>query len=121
MFVVALLVAVVGVVVAVKVFDDGQGEPVRAEWRIVPGTVLGSDDTRVPVVVHETACASGRSADGRVVADVAYEATVVLIDIRVHPLGGDQDCQSNPDTSFVVELDEPLDDRAILGERWSAP
>lgn len=101
--------------------DDGLGEPVQAEWRVAPGTVLGPDDTRVPIDIHETECASGRSADGRVVVDVDYQATAVAIDIKVRRREGDQECPSNPLTSFVVVLDEPLGGRAIVGERWSTP
>lgn len=101
--------------------DDGLGEPVQAEWRVVPGTVLESDATLIPIDVHETECASGRSADGRVVVDVVYGATTVAIDVKVRRREGDQECPSNPLTSFVVELDEPLGGRTIVGERWATP
>lgn len=104
-----------------RALDGGLGTPIEAEWRVVPGTVFGPDDTRVPIEVHERECASGRSADGRVVVDVTYRTSTVAIDVRVHPFGGSQDCPSNPTTSFVVELDEPLGGRTVVGERWSAP
>lgn len=119
-FVGAMAVALAALILLMAL-DDGLGEPVRAEWRVVPGTVLESDDTRVPIDVHETECASGRPADGRVVVDVVYEATTVAIDVKVRRREGDQECPSNPLTSFVVELDEPLGGRTIVGERWATP
>jgi hypothetical protein len=118
---IAFLVLVVAVLVVRNRFDDGLGEPVEADWRVEPGTVLGPDSTRIPVEVHEVQCASGRSAEGRVVADVSYGTEAVVIDISVRPFGGDQECPGNPLTPFVVELDEPLGDRPVTGERWPAP
>jgi hypothetical protein len=50
---------------------------------------------------------------------VRYRPTVVAIDIGVRPLGGDQECPSNPETAFTVELREPLGARRIEGGRWS--
>jgi hypothetical protein len=120
LFVGTLLVGIVALLVR-SALDDGLGKPAQAEWRVVPGTVLAPGDTDVPIDVHETKCASGRSADGRVVVEVKYDTTLVWIDVSVRPFGGDLTCPSNPDTSFVVELDEPLDGRAIVGERWPAP
>jgi hypothetical protein len=105
---VGAMAAAIAALILFMALDDGLGEPVQAEWRVTPGTVLEPDDTRVPIDVHETECASGRSADGRVVVDVDYEATTVAIDIRVRRRDGDQGCPSNPITSFV-------------GERWAMP
>lgn len=115
-FVGAAIVAGGGLVVWVAL-DDGDASP--AEWRIEPGTVLDADIVRLPVEVREAACASGRSAEGRIVAEVIYEVGSVVVDIEVRPRSGSQDCQSNPVTRFVVELDEPLGSRRIVGERWS--
>jgi hypothetical protein len=56
-----------------------------------------------------------------VVVDVEYEATTVAIELRVRRRGGDQECPSNPITAFVVDLDEPLGSRTIVGERWATP
>ncbi len=120
LFVGALVVALVALGLRMAL-DDGLGAPVQAEWRVVPGTALGPNDTQVPIDVQERACASGRSADGRVVVDVDYQATTVAIEVSVRPLGGDQECPSNPITSFVVDLDEPLGGRTVVGERWPAP
>ncbi len=119
-FVGALVVALAVLVVRLAL-DDGLGEPVEADWRVAPGTVLGPDDTRVRIDIRETECASGRSADGRVVVDVDYRATTVTIDIKVRRREGDQECPGNPVTSFVVDLDEPVGSRTIVGERWRTP
>jgi hypothetical protein len=119
------LVAVVGVVivalVVVRVLDDGFGHPQPAIWRIAPSAELGPDTLDVPVIVNEVACSSGRSAEGRIAADVTYGDDVVDLDIGVRPLGGNQTCPSNPDTPFVVELDEPLGDRTVSGEHGPTP
>jgi hypothetical protein len=40
----------------------------------------------------------------------------VRLGIAVRRLSGDQDCQSNPDTEYVVQLDEQLGDRTVAGE-----
>lgn len=116
-FVGALIAALV--VVGVRLaLDDGPDEAAPADWRIVPGVDMTPDATSVPIEVRERECASGRDADGRIVADVTYGSDSITIDVGVRRLGGDQDCPSNPVTSYVVELDQPLGDRTIIGERW---
>lgn len=104
-----------------SVVDDGHGAPLPAEWRVEPEAVLDQGVSRVPIQVRERECASGRSADGRIVADVEYRSDSITISVGVRTLGGDQTCPSNPTTPFVVELEQPLADRAVEGERWSTP
>jgi hypothetical protein len=113
--------AVVLVLVVVQVLDDGLGAAQPADWQVAPSAELRSTSRRVPVLVQERACSSGRSAEGRIEANVAYEPDVVVIDIAVRPFGGGQDCQGNPTTPFVVELAEPLGDREVTGERARVP
>jgi hypothetical protein len=75
-----------------------------------------SPDTRtLEVLVHERACASGQTADGRVEL-VALEETPdeVRLRIGVHGLDSAQTCPSNPPTPFTVELSEPLGDREVI-------
>lgn len=115
---VILALVVLGACVAL---DDGLGDPSPADWRVVPGTELDPESTAVPIEVRERECASGRDADGRIVADVVYGVDTIAIDIGVRRRGGDQECPSNPVTSFVVELDQPLGSRTITGERWPDP
>ena len=54
-------------------------------------------------------------------ADVDYQAKTVRIDVGVRPLGGDRTCPGNPDTPFVVELSEPLGERALVGDEAGKP
>jgi hypothetical protein len=71
--------------------------------------------------VNESECASGRSADGRIEGDVTYEAEAVHLEVAVRRLSGGQDFQSNPDTEYVVQLDEQLGNRTVAGEDWPEP
>jgi hypothetical protein len=112
-----------GVIAALAfyVVEGRLGDPEPAAWHVDPDAALGPESREVPVIVNEAACASGRSAEGRISADVADVPNAVRIEIGVRPLGGDQDCLGNPDTPYVVELDEPLGERMIAGERWPEP
>lgn len=73
-------------------------------------------DTSVDLLVHERACASGQTAEGRIqLLELNETAEHVRLRIGVRPPGGDaQSCQGNPPTPFTVELGEPLGDREIL-------
>lgn len=94
--------------------------------RVVTGSDLGEvdltlsrehspDDTVIDLWVHERACASGRSAEGRVeLIEIAETDGEVRLRIGVRSLEGAQDCQGNPPTAFAVELERPLGDREIL-------
>lgn len=66
------------------------------------------------LLVQERECASGRDAEGRIQVDVEETAEQVLLRIAVRPLGGAQNCPSNPATPFTVELSEPLGDREVV-------
>jgi hypothetical protein len=111
----AAAAVVAGVLVAVLDDDLGAGEPAR--WWVAPDASLDPSSREVPIVVNEAGCASGRSARGRIVVDLVYGSDAIDIDVGVRALGGDQDCPSNPDTPFTVELTEPLGDRSITGAR----
>jgi hypothetical protein len=110
---------IAGVVVATLGDDLGAAEPAR--WWVADGASLGPTSREVPIVVNEVECASGRSAEGRIVVEVVYGAEAIDIDIAVRALGGDRECPGNPDTPFTVELTEPLGDRTITGERPRLP
>ena len=109
------VVVVVAVLVLLWVRDDDLGEPAFAAWEVEPGIGFGPGATEVPIVVKEHGCASGRSAEGRIRAEVDHRLDAVVIAIGVRPLGGDQTCPGNPDTPYTVELDEPLGRRPIEG------
>ncbi len=81
---------------------DSTAEPIRA------------DSETIPALVHETACASGREATGRIeTPTVVYGADAVTVTITVRKVGG-ADCQGNPLTPYTIELEEPLGDRTLL-------
>jgi hypothetical protein len=92
------------------VTDDDLGE---ADLTLADTPAPG--DTSVDLLVHERACASGQSADGRIQLVELNEATEqVQLRIGVRPPEGDgQSCQGNPPTPFTVELSEPLGEREI--------
>jgi hypothetical protein len=73
------------------------------------------DDTSVDLLVHERACASGHSAEGRIELDELTQTTEqVRLRIGVRRRDGDQNCLGNPPTPFTIELDGPLGDREIV-------
>lgn len=112
---------VVGVV-CWYLLDSGRiGEAKPADWRVDPRAELDQATKVIPIIVNENECASGRSASGRISTSVEYSTEAVNITVGVRPLGGDQDCQSNPDTEHEVQLKEPLGDREVTGENWTNP
>lgn len=112
-----LLVGSVMAVIAWASLQDQDTTPLPAYWEVDSNAMLDPSTTRVPLRVRERSCASGRSANGRVEAEVRYGEDSVEVTIGVRPLGGDQDCQGNPVTPFDLELTEPLGDRQLLGEQ----
>lgn len=73
------------------------------------------DEAVVEVLVYERACASGRSAEGRVeLIELVETDEQVRLRIGVRPREGGQDCPSNPPTPFSVELAAALGDREIV-------
>jgi hypothetical protein len=86
-----------------------------ASFRVAPDVDLTPDMTEIEVLVTERACNSGEDASGRIeepVATVGAESVTVVFAVR--PRGGAQDCPSNPETPYVLVLDEPLGDRVLL-------
>lgn len=88
----------------------------RAEWRLdpaFPAPAVG--DQQVHVLIHEQACASGQSPEGRVLPPiVASSPTAMTIAILVTSRPGDQDCPGNPEFALTVDLPEPLGGRTLL-------
>lgn len=71
--------------------------------------------TSLEVLVTEGACASGRSAEGRIeLLQLIETDEQVRLHVGVRPLDGPQDCPSNPATPVTVELESPVGDRAIM-------
>jgi hypothetical protein len=73
------------------------------------------EDTEVTLLVMERACASGRSAEGRIeLQDLELTPDEVRVRIGVRPAGGAQECPGNPWTPFTVDLGEPLGERTVV-------
>ena len=94
-------------------FDGANG----ATWVFDPNVPpAGPSDRRFSALVTEVECASGRSSEGRVLPPViVYRPEEILVAFAVRPPRGDAgDCQSNPATRVVVELDEPIAGRRLV-------
>ncbi len=94
-----------------------------ASWMLDPNQLPGADDTEFLALVTERACASGRSAEGRIApATIVYEQERILVLIAVgSPTGDVQTCQSNPQTPFVIRLAEPIGERRLLDGSFFPP
>lgn len=83
-----------------------RGFPADGELRLLSDT---------GVLVEETACASGRTAEGRIdPPTIEWSDRVAIVTIAVRPAPGNQTCPSNPTTPFTVELPGPLGWRTLL-------
>jgi hypothetical protein len=90
--------------------DDGLG-PADVTLADTPA----QDETALDLLVREQACASGRSAEGRIeVVELEETAEQVRLRLMVERLDGDQSCQGNPATPLTVQLADPLGDREVL-------
>jgi len=92
-----------------------------AMFRVAPGEELTPEMTEVDVLVTELACSSGQDADGRIRVDriIPGDSSVIVV-IATAPRGGDHECPDNPETPFLLQLPEPLGDRALL-DAYSLP
>ncbi|MFW7413886.1 hypothetical protein [Demequina sp. SO4-18] len=91
-----------------------------------PANPPTADTTELHLLVTEVGCNSGRPADGRIeLVSHTETAAAVTVTLGVEPESGDQTCQGNPPTPFVVTLEEPLGDREVIdgtrGEPVTAP
>ena len=95
------------------VVQDGLGV---ATWIPDPAEPApGPGSTSFMALVTERACASGRSADGRIVGPrVLLLEDRVLVVFAVRPRPGGQNCQGNPSSRVRVDLGEPLGDRELV-------
>lgn len=86
-----------------------------ASFRVAPDVELDPETRELAVLVTERACNSGEDARGRItVAAIDEDDDSVTVTLAVRPRGGAQECPSNPETPFVLELSAPLGDRALL-------
>ena len=81
-----------------------------------PDNPPDAESAEVHLLVTETACASGKPADGRVALErlVEHDDRVELVVGVEAPPGEGHSCPSNPPTPFTVELDEPLGTRPLV-------
>ena len=99
--------------------QGGTATPASPRWWV--RTRPAPQDRALELMVHETACASGLPATGRVRAGVSYEPDRIVLTIAVQSAGGAQTCPGNPDTAFRLALDEPVGNRVVYDGRTSPP
>jgi hypothetical protein len=98
-----------------------------ATWQLAPDVPFPNRaSTRFTALVSETACTSGRSADGRVLPPaILASATEVLVIFAVRPpppsANGLEACPGPPPTRIEVTLPEALGDRPLLDGGVSPP
>lgn len=87
------------------------------DWRLDPdGPQLSGETTSVPVILNERECTGGQEIGDRLLGpQVVMTRTQVMIAFAAErPEGEAFTCPSNPDTSYVVELPEPLGERELV-------
>ncbi|MEM1333789.1 MAG: hypothetical protein AAGG08_10050, partial [Actinomycetota bacterium] len=83
------------------------------EWTLDPSVSLDTTSTEIALLATERGCASGQPMGERLLAPQVIETDAAIeIALAVIPLT-EAECPSNPSTSFVIELDEPVGDREI--------
>src|SRR5918996_4485353 len=93
-----------------------------ATWALEADADLGPDTMEFVALVTEVGCASGRSAEGRVLPpDILYGERTITVTFSVEPLSGDHECPGNPATPVTVTLTQPLRDRRLLDGGLSPP
>lgn len=98
---------------SLRVGADPPSDDTPVRW--YPTAEVTPDAASIPIAVLEQGCAGGQVAEGRVRPPVIeYRPDAVLISVTVEPAGGFQTCPGNPPTPYVLELTEPLGDRALL-------
>jgi len=86
-------------------------------WRLDPAvSEPGPLTTELHVLLTERECVSGQAIGDRLVGPqvVMTDTEVRLAFAAERPPGDAHTCQGNPETSYVVELPEPLGEREII-------
>ena len=88
----------------------------RADWSLDPAFPPPDATTReLHLLAVETACASGRSPQGRIESPLVVEGLQsIIVVIGVRSLPGLQDCVGNPALSVLVQLPSALGARSLL-------
>lgn len=89
------------------------------EWRLDPGESPTPDSTSLRLLLQERECVSGQEIGDRLVGpEIVYTEDAVLVSFAAEPPPGDAfNCQGNPETSYVLVLDEPLGERELADGR----
>ena len=92
------------------------GEMGAATWWLDPRAPPPTEvSTSILGLVHEEACASGKSPEGRIEGPLFdLTETAVTVTFGVRHLPGGQDCPANPPFPVTFKLPEPLADRTLL-------
>lgn len=99
--------------------DVPQGTPSPARWVLDPAAQPRPDDTSFVALVNEIPCSGGRDIDGKLLPPrVEYLEDRIVVALHLEPLPGGPDaayeCPLPPPTRFVIQLDEPIGDRALV-------
>lgn len=96
-----------------KLFGDARAS---TPWNIVPSRLpLKRTRRSIWIQLTETACASGKPADGRVsVPDIEYAPTYITLVARIERSSGTQTCPGNPPTYVRVKLSQRIGSRALV-------
>ena len=95
----------------------------RASWWIDPAAPAPKDDaTKIKALVRETACASGKTPEGRIEPPEIVEiGDAITVTYAIRLLPGTQDCQSNTPFPVILELPGALDGRTLLDGSVTPP
>lgn len=87
----------------------------NAHWTVNPVIEPDRSSEELAIRMMERNCAGGQAPEGRqIIPVVEADAERVTITILVEPVPGGSDCPSNPWHPVVVDLGEPLGDRALF-------
>lgn len=88
----------------------------RAEWSLDPAFPPPDATTRdLHLLAVETACASGRSPQGRIASPLVLDGLqAITVVLAVQSLPAPQDCVGNPPVSVLVQLPSVLGARSLL-------
>jgi hypothetical protein len=96
--------------------DPIDGRLGAASWWLDPDAPAPTaSSTAIQALVLEEACASGKTAKGRLELPlIDLSETAVTVTFGIRPLPGNQDCQGNDPFPVTFQLPEPLADRTLL-------
>lgn len=89
------------------------------DWRVDPDEYLSPDSTSIRLLINERECVSGQEIGDRLIGpEVVYTDSQVLVSFAAEPPPGDAfTCQGNPETPYLLDLDQPLGDRDLVDGR----